>query len=87
MVVDRLVVKPTIQKRLTDSLETALKLADGLVVIDCDGKEELYSVNYACPDCGISLEEIEPRIFSFNTVYGACPTCSGLGFKAFFDPD
>ena len=87
VVVDRLVVKPTIQKRLTDSLETALKLADGLVVIDCDGKEELYSVNYACPDCGISLEEIEPRIFSFNTVYGACPTCSGLGFKAFVDPD
>ena len=87
VVVDRLVVKPTIQKRLTDSLEAALKLADGLVVIDCDGKEDLYSVNYACPDCGISLEEIEPRMFSFNTVYGACPTCSGLGFKAFVDPD
>ncbi len=87
VVVDRLVVKPTVQKRLTDSLETALKLADGLVVIDCDGKEELYSVNYACPDCGVSLEEIEPRMFSFNTVYGACPTCSGLGFKSFVDPD
>ena len=87
VVVDRLVVKPTVQKRLTDSLETALKLADGLVVIDHDGVEDLYSVNYACPDCGISLEEIEPRMFSFNTVYGACPVCSGLGFKSFVDPD
>ena len=87
VVVDRLVVKPTIQKRLTDSLEAALKLADGLVVIDCEGNEELYSINYACPDCGISLEEIEPRMFSFNTVYGACPVCSGLGFKSFVDPD
>ncbi len=87
VVVDRLIVKPTVQKRLTDSLEAALKLAEGLVVIDCEGKEDLYSVNYACPDCGISLEEIEPRMFSFNTVYGACPTCSGLGFKSFVDPD
>ena len=87
VVVDRLIVKPTVQKRLTDSLETALKLAEGLVVIDCEGNEELYSVNYACPDCGVSIEEIEPRMFSFNTVYGACPTCSGLGFKQFVDPD
>ncbi len=87
VVVDRLIVKPTVQKRLTDSLETALKLAEGLVIIDCEGKEDLYSVNYACPDCGISIEEIEPRTFSFNTVYGACPTCSGLGFKSFVDPD
>ena len=87
VVIDRLVVKDTIQKRLTDSLETALKLAEGLVVIDCDGVEELYSVNYACPDCGVSLEEVEPRMFSFNTVYGACPTCSGLGLKQFVDPD
>ena len=87
VVVDRLIVKPTVQKRLTDSLETALKLAEGLVVIDCEGQEELYSINYACPDCGISLEEIEPRMFSFNTVYGACPTCSGLGLKQFVDPD
>ncbi|MBR4942606.1 MAG: excinuclease ABC subunit UvrA [Clostridia bacterium] len=87
VVVDRLIVKPSVQKRLTDSLETALKLAEGLVVVDCDGQEDLYSVNYACPDCGISLEEIEPRMFSFNTVYGACPTCSGLGVKQFVDPD
>ena len=81
VVVDRLVVKEGIQKRLTDSLESALRLADGLVVIDCDGREDLYSVKYACPDCGISIEEIEPRLFSFNTPYGACPECGGLGFK------
>ena len=87
VVVDRLIAKPTVQKRLTDSLEAALKLAEGLVVIDHEGEEELFSVNYACPDCGVSLEEIEPRMFSFNTVYGACPTCSGLGFKQFVDPD
>lgn len=87
VVVDRLIVKPSMQKRLTDSLETALKLSDGLVVIDHDGEEELYSINYACPDCGISIEEIEPRMFSFNTPYGACPTCLGLGFKQVVDPD
>lgn len=87
VVVDRLVIKEGVLKRLTDSLEAALKLADGLVVIDCDGKEELYSANYACPDCGISIEEIEPRLFSFNTPWGACPECSGLGFKQVVDPD
>ena len=87
VVVDRLVIKESILKRLTDSLENALKLADGLVVIDCDGKEELYSSKYACPDCGISIEEIEPRLFSFNTPWGACPECSGLGFKQTVDPD
>ena len=87
VVVDRLVVKPTIRKRLTDSLEAALKLADGLVVIDEGDTETLYSSNYACPDCGISIEEIEPRMFSFNTPYGACPTCFGLGFKQVVDPD
>ncbi|MBQ4269519.1 MAG: excinuclease ABC subunit UvrA, partial [Clostridia bacterium] len=87
VVVDRLIVKPTIQKRLTDSLETALKLAEGLVVIDHDGAEDLYSVNYACPDCGISLEEIEPRMFSFNTVHGACPECFGIGYRQIVDPD
>ena len=87
VVVDRLIVKPNIQKRLTDSLENALKLADGLVIIDCNDKEELYSVNYACPDCGISIEEIEPRMFSFNTVYGACPECFGIGYRQIVDPD
>ena len=87
VVVDRLIVKPSMQKRLTDSLETALKLSGGLVVIDSGGEEELYSINYACPDCGISMEEIEPRMFSFNTPYGACPTCLGLGFKQVVDPD
>ena len=87
VVVDRLVIKENILKRLTDSLEAALKLADGLVVIDCNGKEDLYSSKYACPDCGISIEEIEPRLFSFNTVWGACPECSGLGYKQVIDPD
>lgn len=87
VVVDRLVIKDGVLKRLTDSLESALKLADGLVVIDNDGKEELYSSKYACPDCGISIEEIEPRLFSFNTPWGACPECSGLGFRQLVDPD
>ncbi|MBD5584327.1 MAG: excinuclease ABC subunit UvrA [Clostridia bacterium] len=87
VVVDRLVIKESILKRLTDSLENALRLADGLVVIDCEGKEELYSSKYACPDCGISIEEIEPRLFSFNTPWGACPECSGLGFRQIVDPD
>ena len=85
VVVDRLVVKDGIQKRLSDSLENALKLADGLVVIDCEGAENLYSIKYSCPDCGISIEEIEPRLFSFNTPYGACPECAGLGFKQVVD--
>lgn len=87
VVIDRLIVKPTVLKRLTESLEAALKLADGLVVIDCEGEKELYSTAYACPDCGISIEEIEPRLFSFNTPWGACPECSGLGFKQIVDPD
>ena len=87
VIVDRLVVKEGVLKRLTDSLENALKLADGIVVIDCEGKEELYSTKYACPDCNISIEEIEPRLFSFNTPWGACPECSGLGFKQVVDPD
>ncbi len=87
VIVDRLVIKDGILKRLTDSLENALHLADGLVMIDCGDKEELYSSNYACPDCGISIEEIEPRLFSFNTPWGACPECSGLGFKQVVDPD
>ncbi len=87
VIIDRLVIKDGILKRLTDSLESALKLAGGLVVIDSDGKEELFSSNYACPDCGVSIEEIEPRLFSFNTPWGACPECSGLGFKQVIDPD
>ncbi len=82
VVVDRLIVKDGIQKRLTDSLETAIKLADGLVVIKCGETEVLYSTSYACPDCGISIEEIEPRLFSFNNPFGACPDCKGLGFKS-----
>ena len=87
VVVDRLVVKEGILKRLTESLETALKLADGLVVIDREGEETLYSSRYSCPDCNISIEEIEPRLFSFNTPWGACPTCTGLGFRQLVDPD
>ncbi len=85
VVVDRLVVKEGIEQRLTDSLETALKLADGLVVVSCEGKEELYSTKYACPICNISIEEIEPRLFSFNNPFGACPDCSGLGFRMELD--
>lgn len=82
VVVDRLIVKEGIEKRLTDSLETAIKLADGLVLISIvDGESTLYSTKYACPDCGISIEEIEPRLFSFNNPFGACPECLGLGFR------
>ncbi len=82
VVVDRLVVKEGIEKRLSDSLETAIKLADGLVVIEIpNGESTLYSTKYSCPDCGISIEEIEPRLFSFNNPFGACPTCHGLGYK------
>ncbi len=82
VVVDRLVIKEGIEKRLNDSIETALKLADGLVVIEVvDGDSTLYSTRYSCPDCGVSIEEIEPRLFSFNNPFGACPDCHGLGFK------
>ena len=82
VVVDRLVIKSGIEKRLTDSIETAVKLANGLVEIKVlDGQTNLYSTKYACPDCGISIEEIEPRMFSFNNPFGACPECSGLGFR------
>ena len=87
VVVDRLVVKEGILKRLAESLETALRLADGLVVIDCGGEETLYSSRYSCPDCNISIEEIEPRLFSFNTPWGACPACTGLGFQQAVDAD
>lgn len=85
VVVDRLIVKDGMRKRLTDSLESALKLADGLVVIECNGENRLYSTNYACPDCGISVAEIEPRLFSFNNPFGACPKCNGLGFTTRID--
>ncbi len=88
VVVDRLVVKPEIRARLNDSVETALKLGQGIVGISVvDGEELTFSQNFACPDDGISLPEIEPRIFSFNAPYGACPTCTGLGFKQEIDPD
>ncbi|MBO7214286.1 MAG: excinuclease ABC subunit UvrA, partial [Clostridia bacterium] len=85
VVVDRLIIKNGIQKRLTDSIENAIKLADGLVVIEKDGEEHLFSTNYACPDCGISIPEIEPRMFSFNNPFGACPDCKGLGYKMAVD--
>ena len=85
--IDRLVVRPDIQQRLTDSLETAMKLAEGLVVASViDGEDTLFSQNYACPDCGISIGELAPRMFSFNNPYGACPTCSGLGMLMKIDP-
>jgi len=88
VVVDRLVIREGIQSRLADSLENALKLSEGLVLIqDVDGGEQLFSENFACADCGFSFEEISPRIFSFNSPYGACPECSGLGSRAEFSPD
>lgn len=87
VVVDRLVIKEGIEKRLTDSIETALKIANGIVVIDNDGTEQLFSTRYACPDCDVSISEVEPRLFSFNSPFGACPECSGLGFKQSIDPE
>ncbi len=88
VVVDRLVVKDGIEKRLSDSLETAIKLANGLVSVEIVGGEtQLFSTKYSCPDCGISIEEIEPRLFSFNNPFGACPECHGLGFNKRVDPD
>ena len=79
VVIDRIILKENIKSRLTDSIETAIKLAEGLVIVDKDGEEHLYSTNYACPYCGWTLEEITPRLFSFNAPFGACPKCSGLG--------
>jgi excinuclease ABC subunit A len=88
IVIDRLVVKPGIEKRLADSIETALKVAGGLVVLAPEGAaEETLSQNYSCSECGTSLTEITPRLFSFNSPYGACPTCSGLGTLMGVDPD
>ena len=87
-VIDRLVVRAGIEGRLTDSFETAFRLGDGLAICAVvDGQEILFSQNYACPDCGISVEELAPRMFSFNAPYGACPTCSGLGIQMKLDPD
>lgn len=87
VVVDRLVVKSDMHKRLADSVETALHLANNLVIIDVEGEQTLYSATYSCPDCGISIEELEPRMFSFNSPFGACPECKGLGFVMEFDED
>ncbi|RZT00565.1 excinuclease ABC subunit UvrA [Cuneatibacter caecimuris] len=88
VVVDRLVVKDGIGQRLTDSIENVLKLSDGLLVVDVFGEEPLnFSQSFSCPDCGISMEEIEPRSFSFNNPFGACPDCFGLGYKMEFDED
>ena len=88
IIVDRLVVKPDIEKRLTDSVENVLELADGLLVVDTmDGNQLNFSQSFSCPDCGISMEEIEPRSFSFNNPFGACPSCAGLGYKMEFDED
>lgn len=88
IVVDRLVVKPGIEKRLTDSIENVLNLAEGLMTVDVIGGEPVqFSQSFSCPDCGISIDEIEPRSFSFNNPFGACPECYGLGYKMEFDED
>lgn len=88
IVVDRLIVKPGIESRLTSSIENTLALAEGLMVVDViDGERLQFSQSFACPDCGISIEEIEPRSFSFNNPFGACPDCFGLGYKMEFDPE
>ncbi len=88
IVVDRIVVSPKVQRRLADSVETALNLASGLVIVDVVGEKELlFSEHYACVNCGISYEEIEPRMFSFNSPYGACRTCNGLGTRMVVDPE
>ncbi len=88
IVVDRLVVREGIEKRLTDSAENALALAEGILLIDVVGGEEMtFSQSFSCPDCGVSIDEIEPRSFSFNNPFGACPDCSGLGYRMEFDED
>ena len=85
IIVDRLVVKPGIEKRLTDSVESVLHLAEGLLIVDViDGEPMNFSQSFSCPDCGISIDEIEPRSFSFNNPFGACPECFGLGYKMEF---
>ncbi len=88
ILVDRLMVKPGIEKRLTDSIETAMQLSDGLMMVDLGEEKPLtFSQSFSCPDCGISIEEVEPRSFSFNNPFGACPECAGLGYKMEFDED
>ncbi len=88
IVIDRLIIRPDIRKRLADSIETAVKLSSGLVLIDVMDREEiLFSQNYACAECGISIEDLSPRMFSFNSPFGACPECSGLGNLMKIDPD
>ena len=88
IIVDRLIVKPGIEKRLTDSIESVLNLAEGLLIVDVIGGEPVnFSQSFSCPDCGISIEEIEPRSFSFNNPFGACPACFGLGFKMEFSEE
>ena len=88
IVVDRLIVKEGIEKRLTDSIETVMKLTDGLMILDVAGGEPInFSQNFSCPDCGVSIEEVEPRSFSFNNPFGACPEWFGLGYKMEFDED
>ena len=88
IVIDRLVVKEGIEKRLTDSLENAFELTEGNAIVDIvDGEQMNFSQNFACPDCNVSIEEVEPRSFSFNNPFGACPTCFGLGYKMEFDED
>lgn len=92
VVIDRLVIRPDIERRLADSVETALKMAEGLMkieIMETDGNNRVinFSDSFSCPDCGISIDEIEPRSFSFNNPFGACPCCAGLGFKMRFDPD
>ncbi len=85
--VDRLAIRPDIHQRLTDSIETAAHLGGGLVIVHIvDGEDVLFSQNYACPDCNISIDELTPRMFSFNNPYGACPTCTGLGTLSKIDP-
>ena len=88
IIIDRLSIREGIEKRLTDSVENALKLGNGLMIVDVNGGEEMtFSQNFACPDCGISIDEVQPRSFSFNNPFGACPDCYGLGYKMEFDED
>ena len=87
LVIDRLILKKGCEQRLAEAIETAMNIADDLVVISVDGSDKLYSGKYTCPDCGEGLEELEPRTFSFNSPFGACPECAGLGFKMEFDED